>query len=114
MNLFNYRRRASHPVRVGSVVIGGAEPCRVQSMANTPTHDVEASASQVLRIAEAGGELVRLTTPQVRDAEAMREINARVRQAGCNVPLVADVHFSPRVAEVAALYCEKERVTPGN
>ena len=76
--------------------------------------DTEASVLQVLRIAEAGGELVRLTTQGIREAENMRLIKEGVRTAGCNVPLVADVHFNPRVADVAALYCEKVRINPGN
>ncbi len=114
MNLFNYRRRLSHVIRVGATPMGGPEPIRVQSMTNTSTMDTEASVQQVLRIAEAGGEYVRLTTQGTREAENMRLINSGVRQAGCNVPLVADVHFNPRVAEVAALYCEKVRINPGN
>ena len=114
MNLFNYRRRLSHIVRIGGTPLGGSEPIRVQSMTNTSTMDTEASVQQVLRIAEAGGEYVRLTTQGTREAENMREINAGVRLAGCNVPLVADVHFNPKVAEVAACYCEKVRINPGN
>lgn len=114
MNLFNYRRRLSHIVRIGGTPLGGPEPIRVQSMTNTSTMDTEASVQQVLRIAEAGGEYVRLTTQGTREAENMRKINAGVRLAGCNVPLVADVHFNPKVAEVAACYCEKVRINPGN
>ena len=114
MNLFNYRRRLSHIVRIGGTPLGGPEPIRVQSMTNTSTMDTEASVQQVLRIAEAGGEYVRLTTQGTREAENMREINTGVRLAGCNVPLVADVHFNPKVAEVAACYCEKVRINPGN
>lgn len=114
MNLFNYRRRLSHIVRIGDTPLGGPEPIRVQSMTNTSTMDTAASVQQVLRIADAGGEYVRLTTQGTREAENMREINVGVRQAGCNVPLVADVHFNPRVADVAAAYCEKVRINPGN
>ncbi len=114
MNLFNYRRRLSHIVRIGGTPLGGPEPIRVQSMTNTSTMDTQASVDQILRIAEVGGEYVRLTTQGTREAENMREINAGVRQAGCNVPLVADVHFNPKVADVAAQYCEKVRINPGN
>jgi len=114
MNLFNYRRRPSHVVRVGATPMGGTFPIRVQSMTNTSTMDTDASVAQVLRIAEAGGEYVRLTTQGTREAENMRLINAGVRDAGCNVPLVADVHFNPNVADVAARYCEKVRINPGN
>ena len=107
-------RRRSHAVRVGDVVIGGDNPIRVQSMCTTSTTDTEGSVAQVLRIAEAGGELVRLTTQGTREAENMRLISDGVRRAGCRVPLVADVHFNPNVADVAALWCEKVRINPGN
>ena len=111
MNLFNYRRRLSHIVRIGGTPLGGPEPIRVQSMTNTSTMDTEASVQQVLRIAEAGGEYVRLTTQGTREAENMREINAGVRLAGCNVPLVADVHFNPPHAYHAGLsYYKKEKI----
>ena len=113
-SLFNPHRRFSHIIQVGSTPMGGYHPVRVQSMTNTVTLDTEACVQQTLRIAEAGGEYVRLTTQGVREAENMQHINAAVRQAGCMVPLVADVHFNPRVAEVAALYCEKVRINPGN
>jgi (E)-4-hydroxy-3-methylbut-2-enyl-diphosphate synthase len=76
--------------------------------------DTEASVAQILRIAEAGGELVRLTTQGTREAENMSAIHDAVRLAGCEVPLVADVHFNPNVADVAAKYCEKVRINPGN
>ena len=109
-----YRRRKSHEVNIGRLKLGGDNPIRVQSMNNTSTMDTQGSVNQVLRIAEAGGELVRLTTQGVREAENMRLIREGVRAAGCNVPLVADVHFNPRVADVAALYCEKVRINPGN
>ena len=109
-----YRRRKSHEVIIGRLNLGEDTPIRVQSMNKTSTMDTEASVLQVLRIAEAGGELVRLTTQGIREAENMRLIKEGVRAAGCNVPLVADVHFNPRVADVAALYCEKVRINPGN
>jgi len=109
-----YKRRKSHEVTIGGLKLGGENPIRVQSMNNTSTMDTNASVAQVLRIAEAGGELVRLTTQGIREAENMRLIKEGVRSAGCNVPLVADVHFNPRVADVAALYCEKVRINPGN
>ena len=98
-----YIRRKSHEVNIGRLKLGGDNPIRVQSMNNTSTMDTQGSVNQVLRIAEAGGELVRLTTQGVREAENMRLIREGVRAAGCNVPLVADVHFNPRVADVAAL-----------
>ena len=108
------RRRFTHEVRVGTIGIGGSNPVRVQSMCTTSTLDTDGCVRQILAIAEAGGELVRLTTQGVREAENMQVIRERVRAAGCMVPLVADVHFNPAVADVAARYCEKVRINPGN
>ena len=108
------QRRFTHEVRVGNIGIGGQNPIRVQSMCTTSTMDTEGCVRQILAIAKAGGELVRLTTQGVREAENLKEIRRLVREAGCDVPLVADVHFNPRVAEVAAKYCEKVRINPGN
>ena len=108
------RRRPTHEVRVGNIGIGGSNPVRVQSMCTTSTMDTEGCVRQILAIAAAGGELVRLTTQGVREAENMKVIRERVRAAGCDIPLVADVHFNPAVADVAALYCEKVRINPGN
>ena len=108
------RRRPTHEVRVGNIGIGGDNPVRVQSMCTTSTLDTDGCVQQILAIAKAGGELVRLTTQGVREAENMRVIRERVRAAGCDVPLVADVHFNPAVADVAARYCDKVRINPGN
>ena len=94
--------------------MGGDNPIRVQSMTTTATTDTEASVAQTKRIVDAGGEYVRLTTQGVREAENLRDINARLRADGYMVPLVADIHFNPNVADVAALYAEKVRVNPGN
>jgi 4-hydroxy-3-methylbut-2-en-1-yl diphosphate synthase len=113
-DLFNYHRRRTREVNIGGTPLGAEHPVRVQSMTNTVTLDTEACVAQTLRIAAAGGEYVRLTTQGVREAENLKEINAGVRAAGCTVPLVADVHFNPRVADVAALYAEKVRINPGN
>ncbi len=109
-----YTRRKSHAITVGNIRLGGDNPIRVQSMTNTDTMDTEASVAQILRIAQAGGDIVRLTTQGTREAENMAAISRAVRNAGCNVPLVADVHFNPNVADVAAHYCEKVRINPGN
>ena len=114
MSIYNYRRRPTHEVRVGRVGIGGANPLRIQSMTNTDTMDTEASAAQARRIAEAGGEIVRLTTQGVRHAANMEAIRDELRRQGCDVPLVADVHFNPRAAFEAARTCSKVRINPGN
>ena len=113
-DLFNYRRRSSSPVQVGDLQIGGDAPIRIQSMTTTNTNDTEACVEQAERIIKAGGELVRLTTQGRREAENLKNINARLREDGFNTPLVADVHFNANVADVAALYAEKVRVNPGN
>ena len=114
MDFFNYARRESCEIQVGSTPLGGDNPIRVQSMTTTATTDTEGSVVQAKRIVEAGGEYVRLTTQGVREAENLREINAGLRSQGIATPLVADVHFNARVADVAALYAEKVRINPGN
>ncbi len=113
-NLFNYSRRKTLAVQVGGLMLGGEYPVRVQSMTNTSTMDTEGSVAQILRIVERGGELVRLTTQGSREAVNMGAIKESARAAGCNVPLVADVHFNASVADVAAQYADKVRVNPGN
>ena len=113
-NLFNYTRRESSEVLIGGTPLGGDNPIRVQSMTTTATTDTEGSVAQARRIVEAGGEYVRLTTQGVREAENLREINGGLRAQGITTPLVADVHFNARVADVAALYAEKVRINPGN
>lgn len=114
IDLFNYHRRASSVVHVGAIDIGGDNPVRIQSMTTTDTNDTEACVAQAERIIKAGGELVRLTTQGVREAENLKNINAGLRSDGFSTPLVADVHFNPRVADVAARYAEKVRINPGN
>ena len=114
MDLTQYRRRATTEVRIGGVVIGGGRPVAVQSMTNTDTNDTEASAAQVVRIARAGGRIVRLTAQGPREAENLRHIARRVRELGCDAALVADIHFLPEAASVAAQYADKVRINPGN
>lgn len=114
MNYFNYSRRKANEVYIGATPMGGANPIRIQSMTNTVTMDTDACIAQAKQIIDAGGEYVRLTTQGVREAENLKFINAGLRKDGYNTPLVADVHFNPKVAEVAALYAEKVRINPGN
>ena len=108
------KRRETTPTYVGNITIGGGAPIRVQSMTTTNTNDTEASVAQAKRIIAAGGELVRLTTQGRREAENMANISAALKAEGIMTPLVADVHFNANVADVAAQYCEKVRVNPGN
>ena len=110
----SYQRRYTTVAHVGSVAIGGDNPIRIQSMTTTNTNDTEACVAQAKRIIAAGGELVRLTTQGTREAENMRNISQALKEQGIMTPLVADVHFNARVADVAAQYCEKVRINPGN
>ncbi len=107
-------RRISSVAHVGNIAIGGDNPIRIQSMATTDTNDTEGSVAQAKRIIDAGGELVRFTTQGIREAENMKNISARLKADGYNTPLVADVHFTAHTADVAAQYCEKVRINPGN
>ena len=114
MDLFNYFRRETSEVNIGLYRLGGPNPIRIQSMTNTSTMDTEACVEQAKRIVDAGGEYVRLTTQGVKEAENLMNINIGLRSQGYMVPLVADVHFNPKVADVAAQYAEKVRINPGN
>ena len=107
-------RRISAEARVGNIGIGGSNPIRIQSMATVDTNDTEGCVAQAKRIIDAGGELVRFTTQGTREAENMKNISARLKADGYETPLVADVHFTAHTADVAALYCEKVRINPGN
>ena len=109
-----YQRRKTTVAHVGSIGIGGDNPIRIQSMATVDTNDTEGCVAQAKRIIDAGGELVRFTTQGTREAENMKNISARLKADGYQTPLVADVHFTAHTADVAALYCEKVRINPGN
>ena len=110
----SYQRRRSTEAHVGNIGIGGDNPIRIQSMATTDTNDTTASVAQAKRIIDAGGELVRFTTQGTREAENMKNISAQLKADGYTQPLVADVHFTAHTADIAALYCEKVRINPGN
>lgn len=114
IDLFQYKRRETSTVHIGAIDMGSEYPVRVQSMTTTNTNDTEACVKQAEEIIKAGGELVRLTTQGTREAENLKPINAQLRADGYITPLVADVHFNPNVADVAALYAEKVRINPGN
>lgn len=109
-----YTRRHTGEVRIGNVTIGGTRPIAVQSMTNTPTMDTDASVEQIIRIADAGADIVRLTAQTPAHARNLGEIRRRVRARGYSTPLVADIHFNPAAAFAAAEEVEKVRINPGN
>jgi len=114
MELTHYSRRKSHVVRIGSVEIGADRPIAAQSMTNTDTNNTAASVAQIERIDRAGGKIVRLTAQGRREGENLKNIVDQVRAEGFDTAIVADIHFLPEVAAVAANYVDKVRINPGN
>jgi (E)-4-hydroxy-3-methylbut-2-enyl-diphosphate synthase len=113
-SLTSYKRIQTRPVKVGNLVIGGGHPIRVQTMTTTDTMDTDATVAQVIRCIEAGAELVRVTAPSKKEAENLANIKAILHSKGFHTPIVADIHFTPNAAEIAARIIEKVRVNPGN
>lgn len=111
---FSYQRIPSAEVQIGDVPVGGNNPIRIQSMTTTDTMDTIATVEQSIRMVEAGCEYVRITAPSKKEAHNLAEIKKELRARGCKVPLVADIHFTPNAAEIAARIVEKVRVNPGN
>ncbi len=114
MSLFNYSPRHSHEVKIGNRPLGGGLPIRIQSMTTCATTDTEGCAEQAIRIIQAGGDYVRLTAQGTIEAENLRHIKGELLRRGYDNPLVADIHFNPKVADVAATIVEKVRINPGN
>ena len=114
INLTQYQRWDTSEVKIGNLTVGGNAPIRIQSMTNTNTNDTDACVEQSIRIIEAGGEIVRLTAQGIREAENLGSIKKELRDRGFKTPLVADIHFNPRAALVAAEKVEKVRINPGN
>jgi (E)-4-hydroxy-3-methylbut-2-enyl-diphosphate synthase len=113
-SLYRFQRRATRVVQAGNVAIGGENPVRVQSMITCDTMDTEASIQQTLDLVAVGCEIVRITAPTVKDAANLQHIVAGLRARGCDVPIVADIHFKPEAAMEAAKWVEKVRINPGN
>ena len=114
VDLFNYHRYKTHEVKVGHVYFGGDNPIRIQSMTTTNTMDTDATVEQSIRMIEAGCELVRITAPSITEAENLGIIKAELVKRGYHTPLVADIHYTPKAAEIAATLIEKVRINPGN
>ena len=113
-SLFRYSRFKTREVRIGNLVLGGDQPLRLQSMTTTDTMDTQGTVEQSIRMIDAGCELVRITAPSIKEAENLKVIREALAQRGYTTPLVADIHFTPNAAEVAAEHIEKVRVNPGN
>lgn len=113
-SLINYSRFKTREVRIGSVVFGGDHPIRVQSMTTADTMNTQATVAESIRMIDAGCELVRITAPSKKDAENLANIKEELRAQGYETPIVADIHFTPNAAEIAATIVEKVRVNPGN
>ncbi|MFD2865341.1 (E)-4-hydroxy-3-methylbut-2-enyl-diphosphate synthase [Mucilaginibacter antarcticus] len=113
-SLTEYSRFVTREVKIGDLALGGNNPIRIQSMTTTDTMDTQGTVEQSIRMIEAGCELVRITAPSIKEAQNLAEIKKQLRQRGYNTPLVADIHFTPNAAEVAARIVEKVRVNPGN
>jgi (E)-4-hydroxy-3-methylbut-2-enyl-diphosphate synthase len=113
-DLFGYKRIKTLPVTIGALTMGGDAPIRVQSMTTADTMNTEATVAESMRMIEAGCELVRITAPSKNEAENLRNIREELHKLGYNTPLVADIHFTPNAAEIAARIVEKVRVNPGN
>lgn len=113
-SIASYKRLPTREVKIGKLLLGGQHPIRVQTMTTTDTMDTAATVAQTIRCIEAGAELVRITAPSKNEAENLRVIKAELEKYGYDTPLVADIHFTPNAAEIAARIIEKVRVNPGN
>jgi (E)-4-hydroxy-3-methylbut-2-enyl-diphosphate synthase len=113
-NLTQYSRRLTREVKIGDLALGGNNPIRVQSMTTVDTMDTKGSVEQVIRMVDAGCEYVRITAPSIKEAQNLENIKKELRVRGYTVPLIADIHFTPNAAELAARIVEKVRINPGN
>ena len=113
-SLVQYDRRKTRVVNIGGVPMGGDHPIRIQSMTTIDTMDTLGSVEQTIRMVNAGCEYVRITAPSIKEAQNLEEIKKELRKRGYTVPLIADIHFTPNAAELAARIVEKVRVNPGN
>src|SRR6201991_2819894 len=113
-SLTTYKRLKTREVKAGDLLLGNGHPVRIQTMTTTDTMDTIATVEQSIRCIEAGAELVRITAPSKKEAENLLPIRNELRKRGYTTPLVADIHFTPNAAEIAARIVEKVRINPGN
>ncbi len=113
-NLLQYKRQVTSLVRIGSVTMGACQPILIQSMTDTDTNDTEATVNQIIRIIDAGADLVRVTVQGIREAENLTNITSELARRGYHQPLCADIHFNPAAAEIAIRNVAKVRINPGN
>src|SRR3984885_4267341 len=113
-SLFKYQRLKTREVKIGDLLLGNFHPIRVQTMTTTDTMDTKATVEQSIRCIEAGAELIRITAPSKNEAENLFNIRNELHRRGYHTPLVADIHFTPNAAEIAARIVEKVRINPGN
>ena len=113
-SLANYSRFKTREVKVGNIGIGGSNPIRIQSMTTTDTMDAIATVEESIRMIDAGCELVRITAPSKKEALNLKNIKKELVKRGYNTPIIADIHYTPNAAEIAATIIEKVRVNPGN
>ena len=109
-----YNRFITREVKIGNLIIGGGRSVKIQTMTTTDTMDTEKTVAQVIECIKAGAELVRITAPSKTEADNLANIKAALRAKGFDTPIVADIHFTPNAAEIAATIVEKVRVNPGN
>ena len=114
LDLSNYKRLPTREVSVGDVLIGAENPIKVQSMTTTDTMDTQGTIAQSIKMIDAGCELVRITAPSIKEAKNLKNIRNGLRNKGYKTPLIADIHFTPNAAEIAARIVEKVRINPGN
>ena len=113
-SLTQYNRLVTKEVKIGELLLGNNHPIRLQTMTTTDTMDTVATVAQSIRCIEAGAEIIRITAPSKKEAENLLNIKNELRKRGYNTPIIADIHFTPNAAEIAARIIEKVRVNPGN
>ena len=113
-SLNSYKRLATREVKIGSLLLGNFNPIRIQTMTTTDTMDTAATVAQSIRCIQAGAEMIRITAPSKTEAENLLLIKNAIRSQGYDTPIIADIHFTPNAAELAARLIEKVRVNPGN